>query len=45
VVIEPVMPAVRLTRAGKGLVAVADGPVAPLTVEQVREALERARSH
>jgi AbrB family looped-hinge helix DNA binding protein len=33
----------RLKKRGKGVVAVPEGELPPLTVEQVREALERSR--
>ena len=41
--IEVAATPMRLKRRGKGLVAVPEAPVPPLTAEQVRETLERVR--
>jgi AbrB family looped-hinge helix DNA binding protein len=41
--IEIAATSMRLKKRGKGLVAVPQGPLPPLTAEQVRDTLERVR--
>lgn len=42
-VIEPAATPLRLKKRGKGVVAVPDGDMPPLTADQVRDTLERIR--
>ncbi len=44
IIIEPVVPEVRLVRKDGRLVGVIDGPLTPLTTDDVRDALDRARA-